>query len=224
MSHWGRDTLTAPAQAFKPHTGSKPESRNLADDLVAFCPGARHTSTARGLCTTALRNAAPRTESQQHQNPPVTGALPRPGRRRTTHRPAAALPELIGAVLTGLGTVIASASFAALIFAGPIAPHLGRGIGIALSSVLTGPFLAAMGLLRAGRLIRFLPNSVVGGFLAGTRLLLLIGGLRFGAALSHTSARGYADAGGHPRQAGAAAGAEIRESPVDPGQSLLPAG
>ena len=49
---------------------------------------------------------------------------------------------------------------------------------IALSSLLVGGFLLAIGQLRLGELIRFLPYPVVGGFLAGIGCLLSLGGLQ----------------------------------------------
>ncbi len=47
----------------------------------------------------------------------------------------------------------------------------------ALTTVATGLVFMAVGWLRLGRLVRFLPYPVMGGFLAGTGWLLLIGGL-----------------------------------------------
>ena len=49
---------------------------------------------------------------------------------------------------------------------------------IALSSLLVGGFLLAIGQLRLGELIRFLPYPVVGGYLAGIGCLLSLGGLQ----------------------------------------------
>ena len=46
---------------------------------------------------------------------------------------------------------------------------------IALSAVASGIILAAMGYMKLGRLIRFVPYPVVGGFLAGTGLLIVRG-------------------------------------------------
>jgi SulP family sulfate permease len=50
-------------------------------------------------------------------------------------------------------------------------------VAIAISSLLTGLFFFALGLLRSGGLVRFLPYPVVGGFLAGTGWLLVIGSI-----------------------------------------------
>ncbi len=49
---------------------------------------------------------------------------------------------------------------------------------IVATSLITGIFLLALGLARAGGLMRFLPYSVLGGYFAGTGWLLLLGGLR----------------------------------------------
>jgi SulP family sulfate permease len=151
------------------------------------------------------------------------------------------LMVLMAGLLTGIGTLVAATSFAALIFSGALAPFVTRGIGIALvtavvcgvlvsllgtcsraiaipqdriapvlalmaaaivaglpadlppaqvfstvtvaivvATLLTGLSLTLMGLFRIGGLVRFAPQSVVGGFLAGTGWLLLLGGLRVG--------------------------------------------
>ena len=49
---------------------------------------------------------------------------------------------------------------------------------IALSSALTGGFLALLGLARAGGLVRYIPYPVVGGFMAGLGWLILDAGFR----------------------------------------------
>ena len=48
---------------------------------------------------------------------------------------------------------------------------------MAVTSLATGVFLLALGSFRAGNLIRFIPYPVIGGFLAGTGLLLVKGAL-----------------------------------------------
>jgi SulP family sulfate permease len=50
-------------------------------------------------------------------------------------------------------------------------------VAVAVSSLLTGLFLFALGALRSGELVRFLPYPVVGGFLAGTGWLLVTGSI-----------------------------------------------
>lgn len=47
----------------------------------------------------------------------------------------------------------------------------------AVAAVATGALFLAFGLFRLGRLVRFLPFPVVGGFMAGTGWLLLVGGV-----------------------------------------------
>ena len=49
---------------------------------------------------------------------------------------------------------------------------------IVATTLLTGATLLALGLTRAGNLIRFVPYSVLGGFFAGTGWLLVLGGMR----------------------------------------------
>lgn len=48
-------------------------------------------------------------------------------------------------------------------------------VSLALATLLTGIFLLALGLLKLGGLIRYIPYPVVGGFLAGTGWLLVQG-------------------------------------------------
>ncbi len=55
---------------------------------------------------------------------------------------------------------------------------------IVLSSILLGIVFVALGTLRLGRLIRFIPYPVIGGFLAGTGWLLTIGGIGMMAGIS----------------------------------------
>jgi SulP family sulfate permease len=50
--------------------------------------------------------------------------------------------------------------------------------GIVMVTLLTGLFLYALGRLRLGNLIRYIPYPVIGGFLAGSGWLLALGGLR----------------------------------------------
>jgi len=147
------------------------------------------------------------------------------------------------AVITGIFTIIASCSFAALIFSGPLQPFVGNGVWlmlmtgvisgvfVALTSslrgviaipqdriapilvilvagvvarmpdatpeqqcaaavaamgavtLLTGAILYAFGRLKLGSLLQYVPYPVIGGFLAGSGWLLLLGGFRI--ALGH---------------------------------------
>jgi sulfate permease, SulP family len=50
---------------------------------------------------------------------------------------------------------------------------------IALTTLLTGALFLVMGHFRLGSLVRFMPYPVIGGFLAGTGWLLLVGGIEF---------------------------------------------
>jgi len=49
---------------------------------------------------------------------------------------------------------------------------------IVISSLVTGLFLAALGVFKLGGLIRFIPYPVIAGFLAGTGWLLLLGSIK----------------------------------------------
>lgn len=51
-------------------------------------------------------------------------------------------------------------------------------VAIVTATLVTGVFLLALGLARAGGLMRFIPYSVLAGFFAGTGWLLVVGGLR----------------------------------------------
>jgi SulP family sulfate permease len=51
-------------------------------------------------------------------------------------------------------------------------------IAMALATALTGTVLLTLGIIRAGRAIRFVPYPVIGGFLGATGWLILIGGLQ----------------------------------------------
>lgn len=59
-------------------------------------------------------------------------------------------------------------------------------VGIALTTVLTGVFLWALGFFRLGGLVRYVPYPVVGGFLAGTGWLLVCGSFSVMANVSPT--------------------------------------
>lgn len=49
---------------------------------------------------------------------------------------------------------------------------------LAVSAVLGGLLVSILGVLRCGRLVRFLPYPVAGGFLAGTAFLIVAGGFQ----------------------------------------------
>lgn len=148
------------------------------------------------------------------------------------------LPSLAAGLVIGIITVISQISYAALIFAGPLASHVTDGIGLALTgaiiltivvaltsslpcaiavpqdtpaailaltaaaisrsmspsatsdaifftvvaamgmtSLFTGSFFYALGRFKLGRLVRFVPYPVIGGFLAGTGWLLVQGSI-----------------------------------------------
>jgi SulP family sulfate permease len=144
------------------------------------------------------------------------------------------VPTITAGVIVGVIEVVIATSFAALVFAGPLAEHIPRGIGLMLvaatlmlltvsvltsipgaigslqdgpaaiaalmaagiaarvgggergydtvvaalcvSSLAAGAFFFALGRFGLGNLIRYVPHTVVGGFLAGTGWLLVKGG------------------------------------------------
>lgn len=61
-------------------------------------------------------------------------------------------------------------------------------VTIMLATILTGSTMLALGTARLGRLIRYIPYPVIGGFLAGTGYLLLTGGLSAMTGLSLSAA------------------------------------
>lgn len=94
---------------------------------------------------------------------------------------ASSRPGLIAVPQNVTGAILALAT------AGIAAGAPGRAAGAAefatvvgavvVASLITGALFLALGYFRLGALIRFLPYPVVGGFLAGTGWLLLLGGL-----------------------------------------------
>jgi SulP family sulfate permease len=90
-------------------------------------------------------------------------------------------PFGIGGPDTSTSAVIAtlvSVTAARLVAAGN--PHLLAAtlIVMALATILTGAVLLLLGLTRAGRAIRFVPYPVIGGFLAATGALLVLGAVQ----------------------------------------------
>jgi SulP family sulfate permease len=89
------------------------------------------------------------------------------------------LPGAVGSVQDSTAAVLAlvAADIALDVPAATEQGFLTVVVAIALTTVATGLVLLALGLLRLGNLIRFMPYPVVGGFLAGTGLLLAKGGI-----------------------------------------------
>ncbi len=92
----------------------------------------------------------------------------------SSYRGAIAIPQDRIAPILGLmaGNIVARM---------PDAPPEQLGLtvlaAIALVSLVTGLFLYALGALRLGNLVRYVPYPVIGGFLAGSGWLLVLGGL-----------------------------------------------
>jgi sulfate permease, SulP family len=89
------------------------------------------------------------------------------------------VPGVIGSVQDSTAAVLAliAAGIALEVPATGDESFLTVVVAIALTTVATGVFLLALGLLRLGNLIRFMPYPVVGGFLAGTGWLLAKGAI-----------------------------------------------
>jgi SulP family sulfate permease len=89
------------------------------------------------------------------------------------------LPSAIGTVQDSTAAVLAliAAGIAAQVPAPGEERFLTVVVAIGLTTAAAGVFLVALGLLRLGNLIRFMPYPVVGGFLAGTGWLLAKGAI-----------------------------------------------
>lgn len=180
--------------------------------------------------------AAPPTD-QRSSHSPRPASIPPPDARGSGAPTLGAriLPNLMAGGISATLVISFGISLAALIFSGPMAPHLAAGIGVVLFStfltavllslfssykpvlaapqenvavilalvagsigrelrgspsalptviasigvtaVVTGLLFFALGKLRLGKIVRFIPYPVVGGFLAGTGWLLVQGSL-----------------------------------------------
>ena len=75
-------------------------------------------------------------------------------------------------------TVAVTAAMAVTVGSGITAvPADQRDAAVALMALLVGAFMAIFGLLRGGRLLRFVSNAVMKGFLNGVALLVIVGQL-----------------------------------------------
>jgi sulfate permease, SulP family len=89
---------------------------------------------------------------------------------------AVAGPESSTAAMTG---ILASSMVERIIAADPSAPLLAPVLlTLAIATVVTGVVLCGCGMTRMGRAIRYVPYPVVGGFLAATGCLVLLGAVR----------------------------------------------
>ena len=85
-------------------------------------------------------------------------------------------PDSSTAAMTG---ILASSVVERLVVADPSAPVLPAVlITLAVTTILTGIVLCCFGMTRMGRAIRYVPYPVVGGFLAATGCLILLGAVR----------------------------------------------
>jgi SulP family sulfate permease len=89
---------------------------------------------------------------------------------------AIAGPDSSTAAMTG---ILASSVVERMLATDPSAPVLPAVlITLAMTTVLTGVVLCCFGMTRMGRAIRYVPYPVVGGFLAATGCLILLGAVR----------------------------------------------
>ena len=85
-------------------------------------------------------------------------------------------PESSTAAMTG---ILASSMAERIAAADPSAPLLAPIlITLAIATILTGLVLCCFGMTRMGRAIRYVPYPVVGGFLAATGCLIILGAVR----------------------------------------------
>lgn len=89
------------------------------------------------------------------------------------------LRGMIGSVQDAAAAIlaVAAAGAVAIVPAGTAPAEIFLTIVVAngLTALITGAFLLATGVFRLGRLVRFLPYPVIGGFLAGTGWLIVLG-------------------------------------------------
>lgn len=85
-----------------------------------------------------------------------------------------------------IGVAVLAPALAAMATSGTLAPDVAVATAfaiIAVSSLATGVLMFLTGQLGLGRLVRFFPQTVVAGFLAGTGWLLVISGIAVAASL-----------------------------------------
>ena len=89
-------------------------------------------------------------------------------------------------LLGGTRTSVSGPTAAFVVVLSPIAARYGLS-GLLISTLLAGALLCAMGLLRLGRLIQFIPYPVTTGFTAGIAVVIALLQLKdvFGLSLSH---------------------------------------
>lgn len=91
------------------------------------------------------------------------------------------LPGGVGQIQSAPVAVLVGASYGVVSSmpgtAQPIAGFMTVLALVALSTLVTGAVFLSLGMLRLGRLVRYVPSPVVGGFMAGTGWLLLSGGV-----------------------------------------------
>jgi SulP family sulfate permease len=98
---------------------------------------------------------------------------------RTTLAPLLAGPRNPAvAVMAVLAATVSAAAFEKGLSATEAAHHVL--VGLAIASALTGALIWALGAFRLGQAVRFVPYPVIGGFLAASGLLLILGGLQVG--------------------------------------------
>jgi SulP family sulfate permease len=82
------------------------------------------------------------------------------------------------AVMAVLATTISAAAFAKGASPSVAVQHVL--VALALSTTVAGAFIWMLGVFRLGQAVRFVPFPVIGGFLAASGLLLILGGLQVG--------------------------------------------
>lgn len=117
------------------------------DSHVGFAIGLALAGSAVGTIIIALTSSYPGTISNAQDSP------------------AAILTLMVAALTTALDGSPDRVKFVTAVAA------------IILATVLTGAVMFVLGSARLGRLVRFIPYPVMGGFLAGTGFLLLLGGM-----------------------------------------------
>ena len=104
-------------------------------------------------------------------------------------RPVVALPDDDTVPVLALMVTLVVASLPAGLPAADLA--VTALASIALVALLTGVALTALGLMRLGGLVRYLPHSVMGGYFAGAGLLMTLGGFKVATDLPLESAADF---------------------------------
>jgi SulP family sulfate permease len=148
-----RESMNQAGLPSRPRESSEPRFRSLRQDTVAGLVNAV-VSVPDGLASATLAGVNPVYGLYASIAAPIAGSA------------------LVSAQLMQISTTSASALAAGQVIAGR--PVGERDTVLFLLVLLIGLWLAVFGLLRAGRLVRFVSHAVMTGFLGGVAALLIL--------------------------------------------------